>query len=59
MEPPKNIPDISPELERFMQLHGFTRIEDVLKIPAEDLLKMDGFGMRLMIEVYRLSKTED
>lgn len=46
--------EIKDELERFMKLHQFERIEDVLKLNEETLLKMNGCGMRLMIEIHRL-----
>lgn len=47
---------VKDELERFMNLHNFKSLEEVLKITPEDLLKMDGFGMRLLAEVNKLSQ---
>ena len=40
--------EIEDELERFMQLHKLKNIKDVLKIAPAELLKMDGFGYRLL-----------
>lgn len=39
---------ISPEMEVFMKLHKIETIEELLKHQAENLLKMEGFGYRLL-----------
>lgn len=44
--------EVEDEMERFMQLHGFKNIEEVKKLPVEKLLKMDGFGMRMLNHYY-------
>lgn len=44
--------EIEDELKRFMQLHNFQNIEDVLKIEPSKLLKMDGFGYRLLNHLF-------
>ena len=43
--------EVEDELERFMALHQFKTIEEVKKLPVEELLKMDGFGWRLLRSV--------
>lgn len=48
--------EVKDELERFMILHGFNSIERVLELPTDTLLSMDGFGMRLVVEVERLRR---
>ena len=40
--------EVEDELERFMVLHGFENIEAIKKFSVEELLKMDGFGYRLL-----------
>lgn len=40
--------EVQDELKRFMALHGFTDIEQIKKLPVEELLKMDGFGWRIL-----------
>jgi hypothetical protein len=40
--------EVIDELNRFMIQHQFKNIEDVKKRPFEELLKMDGFGWRIL-----------
>lgn len=42
------IEDLQKDLERFMELHNIAAVEVVLEMPAAELLKMDGFGYRLL-----------
>lgn len=56
MSQEKSTIEIAGELERFMKLHNFEHIGDVLKLDEEILLKMDGCGMRLMIEIHRMKE---
>lgn len=42
------IEDLQKDLELFMKLHAITSVEIVLQMPASELLKMDGFGYRLL-----------
>lgn len=39
------------ELKRFMKLHRLKSLKEVKKIPVPELLKMEGFGYRLLIDV--------
>ncbi len=45
---------ISPELEFFMKQSKISSVRELLSIGNEELLKMDGFGWRLMKEVLSL-----
>ena len=54
----KIIHNISPELDYFMQLHKIVSVPELLSIKNEDLLKMDGFGWRLMKQVLSLRKVQ-
>ena len=45
---------VSPELEVFMELHKFATIALLLENEDAALLKMEGFGWRLMKEVLKL-----
>ena len=45
---------ISPELHRFMDLHKIANLFSLLQIEDEILLKMAGFGWRMMREVLEL-----
>lgn len=56
MEPSNYQTENTNELVRFMKLHNLGHIEDVLKLPLEDVYQMDGCGMRLLIEVYRFKE---
>ena len=49
--------ETSPELKRFMEYHKMPNLETLLSIEDEDLLKMDGFGWRMMREVLLLRET--
>ncbi|WP_181161671.1 hypothetical protein [Flavobacterium sp. GSA192] len=42
---------VSPELLEFMKLHSIPNLIALLKFEDESLLKMNGFGWRLMREV--------
>ena len=42
------IKDLQKDLQLFMELHEITSVEDVLQMQAAELLKMDGFGYRLL-----------
>jgi len=44
--------EVQDELQRFMELHGFTDIEQIKKLPVEELLKMDGFGWRILNKLF-------
>ena len=46
---------ISPELQEFMDIHQIPSVAALFQIEAEQLLKMEGFGWRLMKEVLKLS----
>lgn len=47
---------ISPELLNFMQMHKIPDVQTLLLVEDEVLLKMDGFGWRMMYEVLNLRK---
>lgn len=47
-------PKISPELQEFMKLHQLSTIDELLSYDDVELLKMSGFGWRLMKEVLKL-----
>jgi hypothetical protein len=46
--------DLQKDLELFMNLHQITSIEVVLHMEPAELLKMDGFGYRLMNYLFSL-----
>lgn len=50
--------EIEDELKRFMQLHNFENINDVLKVEPSKLLKMDGFGYRLLNHLFNTNNTK-
>ena len=52
----KNDTVISPELQRFMEMHKIPNLISLLQIEDEILLGMDGFGWRMMAEVLTLRK---
>ena len=54
----KNETVISPELQRFMELHKIINLILLLQIEDEILLAMDGFGWRMMREVLELREPE-
>ncbi len=54
----KIIHNISPELNYFMQLHKIVSLDELLSIKNENLLKMEGFGWRLMKQVLSLRKVQ-
>ena len=53
----KNETVISLELQRFMELYKIPNLVSLLQIEDEILLRMDGFGWRMMAEVLTLRKT--
>ena len=46
--------ELREEMQHFMTLHEIEHLVQVLRSKDEDLLEMEGFGMRLMVEVHRL-----
>lgn len=46
--------ELREEMQQFMALHEIEHLVQVLRAKDEDLLDMEGFGMRLMVEVHRL-----
>ncbi len=44
---------ISPELLQFIEIHTLT-LAQLIKIEDHILLKMDGFGYRMLLEVLQL-----
>jgi hypothetical protein len=44
------------EMQQFMTLHEIEHLVQVLQLQDEDLLEMEGFGMRLMVEVQKLRR---
>lgn len=51
--------EIEDQLKQFMRLHRLEYIEDVLNIAPADLLKMDGFGYRLLNYLFNKNTTKD
>lgn len=54
----KNETVISPELQRFMELHKIPNLILLLQIEDEILLGMVGFGWRMMREVLELREVQ-
>lgn len=50
MDQAKTSKDLQNDLKRFMKLHKLKSLNAVKKIPLPDLLKMEGFGYRLLLE---------
>lgn len=46
--------ELREEMQQFMTLHEIEHLVQVLQSPDDELLDMEGFGMRLMVEVHRL-----
>lgn len=46
----------SEEMKQFMQLHNLNDFNEVLKIKPEKLMKMEGFGWRLLKEYAKETK---
>jgi hypothetical protein len=46
----------SEEMKEFMKLHNMTEFSEVLKIKPEKLMKMEGFGWRLLKEYVKETK---
>ncbi len=42
--------DLQNDLKRFMRLHNLSSLTELKKIPVAELLKMPGFGYRLLLE---------
>ncbi len=47
-------PEVRESLMQFMNLHTILSLQDLLEYKDEDLLEMEGFGMRLLVEVHKL-----
>lgn len=54
----KETTTISPELQRFIELHKIPNLISLLQIEDEILLGMDGFGWRMMREVLELREPQ-
>lgn len=50
---PEDLPVID-ELKEFMRFNGFLNMKDMLEVSGEDLLKMEGFGYRCLINYMNL-----
>ena len=48
--------ELREEMQQFMALHEIEHLVQVLAVPDEELLEMEGFGMRLMAEVQKLRR---
>jgi hypothetical protein len=44
---------VQEEIDAFMNLHGIETEEELLKIPTEELSKMEGCTVHMLLEVYR------
>lgn len=51
MDRAKTNKDLQNDLKRFMKLHKLKSLSAVKKIPVPELLKMPGFGYRLLLEI--------
>jgi DNA-directed RNA polymerase alpha subunit len=54
LEKPIDQLEISPELALFMLHSGFSTLNQMLRYRVSELLKMEGFGYRLLKELYKL-----
>jgi hypothetical protein len=45
---------VSPELQEFMNLHKIETLSQLLRYENAELLKMEGFGWRLMKQVLKI-----
>ncbi len=45
---------VSPELQEFMNLHKIETLSQLLRYENGELLKMEGFGWRLMKQVLKI-----
>lgn len=54
----KETTTISPELQRFIELHKIPNLISLLQIEDEILLGMTGFGWRMMREVLELREPQ-
>lgn len=43
--------DLQNDLKRFMSLHKLSSLSAVRNIPVSDLLNMQGFGYRMLLEI--------
>ncbi|MBI2722471.1 MAG: hypothetical protein HYX39_09875 [Bacteroidetes bacterium] len=48
MSPEEEQKDLQADLERFMALHGIITLQEVIAIAPAQLLKMEGFGYRIL-----------
>lgn len=53
---PEEEKDLQADLARFMQWHKIDSIQDVMAMEPAELLKMDGFGYRLLNYLIDLKK---
>ncbi len=51
MDQLKEKTDLQNELKRFMKLHKLKTLTAVREMPTAELLKMEGFGYRVLVEV--------
>lgn len=47
---------VQEEIEAFMKFHEIESIDALLAIPKEELFKMEGSTMHMILEVYRQRK---
>lgn len=50
----ENEKKISPELQHFMTLNKISSVEALLQVKEENLIKMVGFGWRILKELLKL-----
>lgn len=50
--------ELTPEMKVFMVRQNMATLEDLLSVEPEDLLKLEGFGWRLMKQVLELREAE-
>lgn len=48
---------VQQEIEAFMKFHGISN-DELLAIPSEELYKMEGITMHIILELYRQRKEE-
>lgn len=54
--PLTQLPEPTEEMKQFMKLHNLNEFSEVLKIKAAELMKMEGFGWRLLKEYVKATK---
>ncbi len=47
---------VQEEIEAFMKFHGIESNDELLAIPSEELYKMEGITMHIILELYRQRK---